>query len=54
MSCLNIIAEETQKENVPAVEIGHSFLKFCSKWDLKKIGDNSTAFMPMLKAKYNG
>jgi len=52
MSCLNIIAEETEKENVPAVEIGHSFLKFCSKWDLKKIGDNSTAFMPMLKAKY--
>lgn len=51
--CLMIIAEETERPNIPAVEIGHSFMKFCSRWDLKKIGDNATAFMPMMKAKYN-
>jgi 5'-3' exonuclease len=51
--CLQIIAEQTDRKNVPAVEIGVGFMKFCGKWALKKIGDNSTAFMPMLKAKYN-
>lgn len=50
--CLQIIAEQTGRKHVPAVEIGHSFMKFCGAWDLKKIGENSTAFMPMMKAKY--
>jgi len=50
--CLTIIAEETQRKNVPAVEIGMGFMKFCGKWALKKIGDNNANFMPMLKAKY--
>lgn len=53
ISCLEIIAEETQRKNVAAVDIGMGFLRFCGKWALKRIGDNSTAFMPMLKAKYN-
>lgn len=52
-SCLEIIAEQTGRKSVPAVEIGVGFMKFCGKWALKKIGDNSAAFMPMLKAKYN-
>jgi 5'-3' exonuclease len=51
--CRRIIAEELERKNVPAGEIGFSFLKFCGKWDLKRIGDSSTAFMPMLKSKYN-
>jgi len=51
--CLQIIAEETDRKNVPAVEIGMGFMRFCGVWALKKIGDNSTAFMPMLKSKYN-
>jgi hypothetical protein len=49
---LRIIAEEVNRKNVPAVEIGFSFLKFCGKWDLKRIGDSSGAFMNMLKSKY--
>lgn len=52
VSCLETIATETEKENIPAVEIGNAFMKFCGKWDLKKIGDNSAGFMPMLKSKY--
>jgi len=51
--CLQIIAEETDRKNVPAVEIGMGFMKYCGTWALKKIGDNSKAFMPMLKDKYN-
>jgi len=50
--CLQIIAEETGKKNVPAVEIGVGFMKFCGKWALKRIGDASAAFMPMMKSKY--
>lgn len=50
--CLKIIADETNRKNVPAVEIGIGFMKFCGKWDLKRIGDNSQLFMPMMKAKY--
>jgi hypothetical protein len=50
--CLMVIAEETERKNVPAVEIGVGFMKFCGRWALKKIGDNSNAFMPMLKSKY--
>lgn len=52
IECLRIIAEETDRKNIPAVEIGVGFLKFCGKWALKRIGDNSNAFMNMLKAKY--
>jgi 5'-3' exonuclease len=50
--CLRIIAEEVDRKNVPAIEIGTGFMKFCGKWALKRIGDSSNAFMPMLKAKY--
>ncbi len=49
---LAIIAETTGKKNVPAVEIGVGFMKFCGRWALQKIGNNSAAFMPMLKSKY--
>ena len=49
---LEIIAEATSKD-IPAVEIGTSFLKFCGKWDLKKIGDAAPQFMPLLKSKYS-
>lgn len=50
--CLRIIAEELERKNVPAVEIGMGFMKFCSRWALKRIGDNCESFMPMMKAKY--
>lgn len=50
--CLTIIANESERKNVPASEIGFGFMKFCGKWALKRIGDNSQAFMPMLQAKY--
>ena len=50
--CLRLIAEETERKNIPSVEIGVGFMKFCGKWALKRIGDNSNTFMPMLKAKY--
>lgn len=49
---LEIISQATTK-SVPSVEIGTGFLKFCGKWDLKKIGDAAPKFMPMLKAKYD-
>lgn len=51
--CLRLIAEETSRKNVPAVEIGVGFMKFCGKWALQRIGNNAEAFMPMLKAKYD-
>lgn len=51
--CLETIADKTGRKSVPAVEIGVGFMKFCGRWALKKIGDNSADFMPMLKAKYN-
>lgn len=52
--CLNIIASQTAKKNVSAVDIGVKFMKFCGRWDLKKIGSNATQFMPMMKSKYEG
>ena len=51
-NCVSIINEETQKKNIPASEVGFGFMKFCSKWDLKKISNNSSDFMSMLKSKY--
>lgn len=50
---LEIIQRETERKNVPASEIGIGFLKFCGKWDLKRIGNNVEAFMPMMKSKYH-
>jgi 5'-3' exonuclease len=52
VGCLSVIAEETERKNVPAVEVGIGFMKFCGKWDLKRIGNNSNDFMPMLKSRY--
>lgn len=52
VSCLETIATELERESVPASKIGISFMKFCGKWDLKKIGDNSADYMSMLKSKY--
>lgn len=51
--CNDIITEQTNRKNIPAPEVGMGFMKFCGKWELKKIGDNYAAFMPMLRAKYN-
>lgn len=50
--CLEIIAEGAARKNVPAITIGTSFMRFCGKWDLKKIGNSADRFMPMLTAKY--
>lgn len=51
--CLTIIAEETERKDVPALEIGTGFMKFCGRWALTKIGNNAGQFIPMLKSKYN-
>lgn len=52
-SCRRIIAEQTAtSKEVPALEIGMGFMKFCGKWDLKKISNNSQQFMPLFTAKY--
>lgn len=53
VSCLESIVTETDRKNIPSVEIGTAFMKFCGRWALNKIGNNSSAFMPMLKAKYD-
>ena len=53
IGCLEVIAEAVGRKNVPAVDIGFSFLKFCGRWALTKIGNNSIQFMPMLKSKYS-
>jgi 5'-3' exonuclease len=50
--CLEIIVTETEKENIPAVEIGMAFMKFCGRWDLKRLGNSAGAFSNMFKAKY--
>lgn len=50
--CLEVIALETLKEPKPAIKVGLSFMNFCGKWELKRIADNSSAYMPMLKSKY--
>jgi 5'-3' exonuclease len=52
LSCLQIIAEIAGAKIIPAVEIGHNFMKFCGRWDLKKIADTHINFMPMLKDRY--
>lgn len=53
LSCLEIIATQTQAKQIPSFEVGHNFMKFCGRWDLKKIGNSADSFMPMLKAKYD-
>ena len=53
IGCLEIIAEQTGRKSVAAMDVGTGFMKFCGKWALKKIGDNAKAFMPMMLAKYN-
>jgi len=50
--CLEIISSELGRKNVPTAEIGFGFLKFCGKWDLKRIANNYNDFIPMLKGKY--
>lgn len=49
---LAIIAETVARPPVPAIEIGMGFMRFCGRWDLKRIGNNSEAFMNMMKSKY--
>ena len=51
--CLENIAATTGRKNVPAIKIGTGFMKFCGRWALNKIGNNSVDFMPMLKSKYS-
>ncbi len=51
--CLEVIAEVVGRKNVPSVDIGVKFMKFCGRWALTKIGNNSAQFMPMMKSKYS-
>lgn len=50
--CVQVIAEETTRKDVPALDLGLGFMKFCGTWDLQRIGNNAQDFLPMLKAKY--
>lgn len=50
--CLEIIATETGRKNLPASDVGFAFMKFCGLWDLKRIGNNPGSFTNMLKAQY--
>lgn len=52
VSCLETIVQALSKPLVPAVEIGHQFMRFCGRWDLAKISSQSAEYMPMLKSKY--
>lgn len=52
LECLECIEQETSRKNVPAIEIGMGFMKFCGRWDLKRIANNYQDFVPMLKSKY--
>lgn len=51
--CLAVIADVTGRPSVPAMDIGVKFMKFCGRWNLPKIGNNSIQFMPLLKSKYD-
>ena len=51
-SCEAIIDVQINAEPVVSLELGFHFMKFCNKYELKKIGDFAKDFMPMLKATY--
>lgn len=51
---LEIMKEVTNREPTPANVVGMKFMKFCGKWDLKKIGDRSTDYMNMMRTPYTG
>lgn len=51
--CQQSITEAIVDKNITAVDLGHQFMRFCNKWELIKISENSKDFMPMLKSKYN-
>ena len=51
-ACLETIATEVCRKNIPANEIGFAFMKFCGQWDLKRIGNAANDFMPLLKDRY--
>lgn len=53
IACLAIIEEAIAQESVPAINIGMNFMKFCSRWDLKKISDYPNDFIDMYKGKYD-
>ena len=50
--CKSLIQEQISKKNVPALDIGMGFMKFCGRWDLQKISNNSQQFMPLFTAQY--
>ena len=51
-ACLETIRATAGKTDVNSVHVGHHFGRFCTKWDLRKIGEFPEDFMNMLKAKY--
>lgn len=40
------------KEPIPNSKIGHSFMRFCSEYDLQRIADGFAKFTPMFISKY--
>ncbi len=51
--CILTMIEEIQRENILPRDIGVHFLKFCGKWDLRRIGQSPESYMPMLTSGYH-
>ena len=47
-ACNAVIAEAVNKEKVQ--NVGIHFMKFCAKWDLKRLSDQPTEFATLLNA----
>ena len=41
-----------QKKTEPASNIGIHFMKFCSKWNLQRMGDQVTTYQAMLLGRH--
>lgn len=46
------IIQSVAKEEIPNAKIGHSFMRFCSEYDLKRLSDNFATITPMFTARY--
>lgn len=45
---LDLLSQYELRENLPTANIGFSFMKFCSKWELYAIGERSSEYMSIL------
>lgn len=50
--CLQSMVDVLDKPPVKPIDIGMGFMKFTGKWALKKINDNHSEYLDMLKSRY--